>query len=451
MMGASLPQIGIFTIMALSLMTDSRLHGSELWTGSLGNALHKTDFISFTLSNNDFSRSRIKETQDEILFVIDGISINFYIPFFPDSLLISEPTDVVQVATARQMEDQFQISITVIPYGVIPATEGLPIAAPGSAEQYREILQEIRIHQGGIIRPGPQIILFGTKITGSTSLVDLFIDGVDKEKVLITEWVYEVGKRVWIIRANQIYTGEVTQERINNKINNLAGVSVDSPDVNKPSTSLVMLNKKPENDLETKVAVSSTSDLPFPSWWDGDCNVNNHPGSFPLGVAYRGVKPCGPLNLLFEVDFGVGVHQYEWQCPELSKRYLYLAYGTPPYIAHGKDVVWNYPGSNLEKVSNGTPGKGPHPGDVLSYGSDTTYGHTSVVQQSNIDSNGNGTIWVIEQNFSLSGTRFHIVSNYYVQSNVTISGWLHDPANGGSDTPPPDGDIYQLFIPLVSR
>lgn len=436
--------------MALSLMTDSRLQSSELKIRSLGTAVHKSNFISFPLSKKDFPESLKKETRDDIQFNLDGISINFSIPFYPDSLLISESTDVVQVATARQLENQFQISITVIPYGVTPATEELPIASPGSAEQYRGILQEIRTQQGGILYPGPQIILFGNEVTGSTSLVDLFIDDVDKKNVLITEWVYEAGKRIWIIRASQIYTGEVTQEGINNKINHLAGVSVDSPDLNKPSTSLVMLNKVPEDDLVNKVGASSASDLPFPSWWDGDCNVNNHPGSYPLGVSYRGVKACGPLHLLVEVDFGVGVHQYEWQCPELSKRYLYLAYGTPPYIAHGKDVVWNYPSSNLEKIPNGTPGKGPHPGDVLSYGSDTTYGHTSIVQQSIMDSNGNGTIQVIEQNFSTIGSRFHLVSNWYVQSNVTISGWLHDPADEGSN-PPPGGDIYQLFMPLVSR
>ncbi len=52
----------------------------------------------------------------------------------------------------------------------------------------------------------------------------------------------------------------------------------------------------------------------------------------------------------------------------------------------------------LVKISNGTAGKPPQAGDILSYGMTSLYGHTSVVTGSNVDGSGNGTITIIEQN-----------------------------------------------------
>jgi hypothetical protein len=99
-------------------------------------------------------------------------------------------------------------------------------------------------------------------------------------------------------------------------------------------------------------------------------------------------------------------------------------------------VVWNYSGTRLEKITNGTPNKGPIPGDVLSYDGPTSYGHTSVVSAANIDGNGNGSITIIEQNYSPNGSRTHNVSNWYVQSSEGVSGWLHDGQTGGACSAP---------------
>jgi hypothetical protein len=110
----------------------------------------------------------------------------------------------------------------------------------------------------------------------------------------------------------------------------------------------------------------------------------------------------------------------------MSKRYLYIAFGIPPYSTNGKDIVNNCPAHpQLEKVTNGTPNKGPTAGDVLSYNGSDPYGHTSIVSSSNIDGNGNGSIVIVEQNSSLSGTRSHPVINWVVQSGSGVSGWLH--------------------------
>ena len=51
--------------------------------------------------------------------------------------------------------------------------------------------------------------------------------------------------------------------------------------------------------------------------------------------------------------------ELEWQCVELSMRFMYVAYGVKPYGANGKDVYANYTtayGGNLVKIAERTPG-----------------------------------------------------------------------------------------------
>src|SRR5690242_11658570 len=94
------------------------------------------------------------------------------------------------------------------------------------------------------------------------------------------------------------------------------------------------------------------ADVSAPSWWNGDCDANNNPGSSPLGASYNGVKACGGGTDRLVRFFNGAWGEYEWQCVELSMRYMYLVYGIAPYSANGKEVVNNYPGSVLSKVTN---------------------------------------------------------------------------------------------------
>ena len=166
-------------------------------------------------------------------------------------------------------------------------------------------------------------------------------------------------------------------------------------------------------------------------WWSGDCDVNNNPGSYRLGGAFAGVVACGPRPLFGGGDhlvrfFPGAVGEYEWECVELSTRYLYVKYNQAPYFANGSQVVWNYPGSQLRKVANGTAGAAPVAGDVLSYGATNTFGHTSVVAGSSVDGSGNGFIDVIEENNSPGGAARLTVSGWWVNSNLGVTGWLHN-------------------------
>jgi hypothetical protein len=189
---------------------------------------------------------------------------------------------------------------------------------------------------------------------------------------------------------------------------------------------------------------TDTSPLPAPAWWSGSCDVGNYPGAHPLGASYRGVDVCGPrpgadgaANRLVRFFSGAW-GELEWQCVELSMRFMYVAYGVSPYGANGKDVVDNYTpaaGGGLVKVANGVPGTAPAPGDVISFGPTATsaLGHTGVVASANVDGTGNGTIRILSQNDTADGWRDVSVSNWSVNGPAgglgAVTGWLHKPTS----------------------
>ncbi|MGD2178274.1 MAG: hypothetical protein PVG71_10675, partial [Anaerolineae bacterium] len=376
---------------------------------------------------------------------LDGVELELSTSFLSDlEVAASDPNTAIQVATAVEREPIFkEFSITAIPFGLSPATESLPRAERDGEEAYRRALRKYREDQSGGPEEGPTVSLFGEDVTGSTSVVDLHIDGQALSRVVITEWVVEAGDRLWIVRASRELEDDNTLRlRSTSSTGTLSGTVLRSDDVYQPSTSLrAMQQNLPPTDLDPRMRFGlsyAAPDLPFPSWWSGECDIDNYYAAtgvpaYPLGAEYRGMKACGPRPWYDYgpeawVNFGAGVSQIEWQCPELSKRFLYLEYGIPPYSAHGSQVVWNYTGDLLEKVSNCEPGRAPEPDDVLSHGSTSTYGHTSVVAVSDVDSSGNGKIDVIEQNNSSTGFNTLTVNNWCVSAQyTTVSGWLHKP------------------------
>ncbi|MBN1260330.1 MAG: CHAP domain-containing protein [Anaerolineae bacterium] len=384
--------------------------------------------------------------------VLDGMALSVCTEWMTRGPWITTGTqDTVQTATLIRRDGGFrELTVTAVPFGSAPALEALPVATSGAADGYRAQLRKFRIEQGATLYPAPRVSAFGEQVPGLLSVAPLSLDGRTTTPVAIVEWVAEFAGRLWIIRAGQALTAtgpyhpETQATLLGAALSDLtlAGVlgrtSLTPPDGQQQQQPVV----QPDN------IANQDGMLPFPDWWDGDCDTNHYReqtgiDTFPLGATYRGVKACGPrpwydgapdvLVRFFPGAFG----QYEWECVELSMRYLYLAHGTPPYPGNGKDVVSNYPGEVLVTVANGTPGQAPQPGDVLSYGPTTTYGHTAVVTGSDVDSAGNGAITIMEQNSSETGARTHTVSDWWVESYSTISGWLHDPqADPIPDAPP---------------
>lgn len=366
------------------------------------------------------------------IITLDGASLQILLPFQTAGFIASGNDEWVQTATALTLDPYLEVSMTAIPleddaailreFGSLPAKVGAEISA----------LQALRAMQNATPAKPISINFFGEPITGIANIVNLNLASTIPEPVIIHEWVARQAQRIWLLRISQRANArQVSAET-------LGALEIIPIDLNQPSIS--MASTLPKSAMPT-TSITTVGDLPLPSWWQGDCDVLNFPGSYPLGGSYRGVKACGPIGTEHAVYFGVGYWQLEWQCPELPKRYLYIGFGTPPYRAHGKDVVWNYPGTDFEKVPNGTPGKGPSTGDVLSYGAATAYGHTSLVSAANINANGNGSITIVEQNWSSTGTRTHSVINWTVQSSMAVSGWLHGLTS----------IEYIIYMPLIRR
>jgi len=182
-----------------------------------------------------------------------------------------------------------------------------------------------------------------------------------------------------------------------------------------------------------------------PNWWKGGiCDGANAPGSESLGASWRGLVACGPGPTQGGTDHVVSFFpgawgELEWECVELSMRWMYLAWGVNPYPADGWDVVRDYPlyrarynpdGPQLVVVTNGTVGAAPQPGDVVSIGraQHNGLGHTAVVTANAVDAQGNGTITLIQQNGGAGndGWATYADNNWVVADGVT--GWLHNPS-----------------------
>jgi hypothetical protein len=201
----------------------------------------------------------------------------------------------------------------------------------------------------------------------------------------------------------------------------------------------------------------ASADVGAPSWWNGDCDANHwNPqaaalgwqgtGAHRLGASYLGVPVCGPRR---SVDGAPDVlwtrpgwGEFEWECVELTMRFMVQVYGVNPYSANGNTVVRNYTpaaGGGLVKVDNATVGVAPQPGDIMSFdNTSSAFGHAAVVVSTAVDGNGNGTVKLLSQNDTSDGWRTLSVNGWRVGGfgSYTPYGWLHDPLGRGNPSQP---------------
>ena len=215
----------------------------------------------------------------------------------------------------------------------------------------------------------------------------------------------------------------------------------------------------------TAVAATATAtNVGAPSWWVGDCDATRWGpiaaslgwtgvGSHRLGASYLGVPVCGPRPSVDgspDVTWGrAGWGESEWQCVELAQRFMAQVYGTKAYGANGSQVVNNYRSASAAatscKITNGTVGKAPVPGDIVSFTTpNNPYGHVVVVTASTVDGNGNGTVTMLSQNDTANGWRTLPVVAWRLQGfgSLTPYAWLHDPAGRGN--PLGDGTFVRV-------
>ena len=210
-------------------------------------------------------------------------------------------------------------------------------------------------------------------------------------------------------------------------------------------------------------AAASGTGGPAP-WWTGQCDSGwwnqraaalgwHGVGAHPLGASYLGVAVCGPRpgaddapDVLWR---RAGWGEEEFECVELAMRFMAEIYGVSAYGANGDDVVRNYrttDGGGLVKVNNGTVGKPPVPGDVMSFDS-PGLGHAAVVAASSVNASGNGSITLLSQNDTTNGWRTLAVSHWKVASfgDQVPYGWLHDPAGRGNPGAKTTGAGYWML------
>jgi hypothetical protein len=121
---------------------------------------------------------------------------------------------------------------------------------------------------------------------------------------------------------------------------------------------------------------------------------------------------------------GSPIYYSGYQCIELVARYLKLRFSADPGIANGAQAVDRYAAAyptKFVKIANGTKGKAPRKGDVLSLSASWRFsdvGHTGVVVSSSVSSAGNGTMRAMEENWGgtggTAGYHNYVVKNWRV-------------------------------------
>ena len=101
-----------------------------------------------------------------------------------------------------------------------------------------------------------------------------------------------------------------------------------------------------------------------------------------------------------------------------------MRFDVDPGVANGAQAVDRYAAvypTRFTKIANGTKGKAPRKGDVLSLSSRARFddvGHTGVVISSNVSTAGNGTVRAMEENWGgtggTSGYHDYVVKNWRV-------------------------------------
>jgi hypothetical protein len=178
--------------------------------------------------------------------------------------------------------------------------------------------------------------------------------------------------------------------------------------------------------------------VPQPSWWKGvncsylDASGKPHANGNALG-SFLGLVSCGPGSTGRYTQFSsTPVSVQEWQCVELTDRWLWQEFGLPQQVANGNRVApvyWSYikakaPKTPLTYETPTTPGASVTPGDVMSY-DDGLYGHTAVVTKVTATS-----YTILSENWSHgNGSQLTplAVKNGVPQgfSGYHVVGWLH--------------------------
>jgi hypothetical protein len=185
----------------------------------------------------------------------------------------------------------------------------------------------------------------------------------------------------------------------------------------------------------------------WPEWWSGNVDTNSCNtavfGSSAVEMhSWRGIQSCGPR--------GTSVTEHIWnypvtgnppashdenmfQCTELAKRYLRVAYNVSAITANGIAVAQNYATTYPDKFRYFENGVEVYPqeGDVISMASSAAgaAGHVAIVTGLSVsDTPGYATLSLMDQNGSSDAGTFTLsIENYVIQDALGYSdyNWIH--------------------------
>jgi hypothetical protein len=165
--------------------------------------------------------------------------------------------------------------------------------------------------------------------------------------------------------------------------------------------------------------------------------------AFTAAGSWDGLIACGPGGThRLENQAGSPLPgDWEWECPELSKRWLYQEFGLPEQAGNGYQTVsayWNYIQSHpaggypLTLVTPSTASAGSlGPGDVVSYANvNGDDGHTNVVTSTTpAPFTGTGSITTLNENtggfITINVTNWHFGLDDFSGNYMAATGWLH--------------------------
>ncbi|GHO48074.1 CHAP domain-containing protein [Ktedonospora formicarum] len=398
-------------------------------------------FSLFVSSNSATHAASSTPTQTTI--TLDGVTLSVDSKAVPAPFVVSQPDNAVQMASAVAQRPYREFQIESIPFSTTSSVERFPVAASGKEGSFRSILHSYRLSQGGTgLASPPTITIFGKQVQGETNLVRLHLtDASTLQTAVMSEYVVEAGSRLWLIRISQEQVSDTQISTLASQsatfANTISATKISSTNLGHPSTLVASLAQEKARTSAVSPNAVNPNAIGTPSWWSGTCNYNNFLRdtgweAWKMNSGYNGVYPCGPRPSAGGPDHLVQFYSgswgaYEFECVELALRWMYQAYGVKPYKANGNQIVNNYStsyGGGLRVIHNNTACCGyPKPGDILSYCSTCTNGHTSVTMSSSVNSSGNGSVTVMEENASYGGMQTLTVTNYEVQNSP--EGWIY--------------------------
>ncbi|SEP09386.1 hypothetical protein SAMN05216267_10995, partial [Actinacidiphila rubida] len=368
----------------------------------------------------------------QMAVTLDHVAVQVSGPDVPVGVTpyVADPGNSVQVASMSSTKPYSYLSVMAVPFGeTLPQSiYAFPESKAGDTAAWTRALHGTP--------NGPVATIFGQKVRGTIVRSHGNLTGKrgSRTDIRAIEWVVDQGGRTWVVNLQHdqsvLPAGFGTGLTVSSG-NSAAHTSVDVKRLSATApASLVRTPMMQSND------VPLGGDLGLPSWWNSTCDGN---GS-PLGSSgtFMGLQVCGGGT--DKNDLVPGKQQLEWQCADLSDRYLVQRYGLNGPGGNGNQEAANwynaYPGK-FQLHSNGDHAA-PVAGDVISFAvGAAANGHTGVVYSSSVDSSGNGMVYFVDQNWTGdNGYNKASVSNWNVEERTGEGGtvqWLHDP---NSATPP---------------